>query len=146
MMRLILALVALTLIPALSFAEIFSKSYADSDDAEVKALIVDTVQSALSAKQDNRLKQKVRRLKRQFKNDELGTVGEVSQDTMFLLSSGKGSASSYGGTYLVGVPVSMNGTGLIEEYALYFKVNYAVEMGEKITITVENMVDLKDAK
>jgi hypothetical protein len=139
----------LTFVAQTSFADIenplFKRVFKDSDDAKIPALVIQTYNAALKASSQNRIQMEVKDLKKEL--EDSGTVSEPTETDMFRLSSGKGSAVSYGFTYLLGVPVSMKGTGLIEEYGRYIQVSVYLDMGKgKITITFDDMLSVSPKK
>ncbi len=62
--------------------------------------------------------------------DEVQDSGELTtpnERDIWLISSGRGSYTSFGHTYLLGVPVFWNGSGMIEEYIEYIVVNVSID-------------------
>lgn len=124
-------------------APLFKKDFNLVDEGEPKARIVETFQAALSATTPNKVQKAVNELKVELA-DGVGTVNAVTENDMFQIYSGKGSASSYGHEYLVGIPVSMSGTGLIETYEIYYRVYYAVDMALGTeSVTIDKQVKIK---
>lgn len=124
-------------------APLFKKDFKSVDEGNAQARVVETFQAALDAKTPNRVQKAVNALKTELA-DGVGTVNAVTANDLFQIYSGKGSASSYGQEFLVGVPVSMSGTGLIEKYDIYYRVYYAIDMakGEE-SVSIEKQVDIK---
>jgi len=75
-----------------------------------------------------------------------GSLGNVTQKDIFLLSNGRAGGGVYGQRYLVGLPVSWQGTGMIEEYVGYLDVGASLYLEERDTIRVEKFVEITDKK
>jgi len=132
-----------------SFADvenpIFKKVYKDSDDTKIAALVIQTYKAALKSSTKNKIQTEVAGLSKEL--EDSGTVYEPDESSMFRLSSGKGSATSYGFIYLLGVPVSMKGTGLIEEYGRYIQASVYLDMAKnKITVTLDDVLNVTPKK
>ena len=80
--------------------------------------------------------------------EDMGTLYAPTERDMWLISSGRGGYGHYGRTYLLGLPVLWNGTGMIEEYLRYVVVyvNLKIgegEEGEEITVTFEKLTNVE---
>jgi hypothetical protein len=107
--------------------------------------VLETIKEAVNSPSKNKLKALVAKIRKDV--DGSGSVGEPQTGDMLQIYHGKGSAVEYGGTYLVGIPVSMQGTGMIEEHGGYVRVGYSHNMAEgELTVTIESIVKLVDQK
>ena len=144
-MRILLALLALTIASPAFAAPIFQKKYKEADDEKIEQLVLETIKEAVNSPGKNRLKALVAKIRKDL--EDTGSVSEPSKADMLQIYHGKGSATQYGGTYLVGIPTSMQGTGMIEQHAGYIRVGYSHDMGEgELTVRVEAIVKLVDQK
>lgn len=112
----------------------------DANEDLVKSRIVETYQNILKNSVGfNALKNKVKELEKSVEGT--GVVATPNEQDMFLIYSGKGSATSYSFTYIVGVPVAMSGTGLIRSYQAYIHVNVSINYDKNETfINFNNLV------
>ena len=144
-MKVLFALLALSLsAPALA-APIFQKKFKEEDDSKIEERVLETIKEAVNSPGKNKLKELIAKLRKDV--DGTGSVGEPTEGDMLQIYHGKGSAVEYGGQYLVGIPVSMQGTGNIEQHDAFLKVRYAHHMGEgELTVIIESIVKLVDQK
>lgn len=144
-MKILFALLALSLSAPAFAAPIFQKKFKEDDDSRIEERVLETIKEAVNGASKNKLKALVAKLRKDV--DGTGSVGEPSEADMLQIYSGKGSAVEYGGMYLVGIPVSMQGTGNIEQHDAFVKVRYAHHMGEgELTVMIESIVKLVDQK
>ncbi len=140
------AALALTLVCSIgsaSEAPLFQKRFVETDDAKFEALVIQTYAEGLAAKKANGLQAVVKALKEEL--EDVGQVNMPETHSLFQISSGKAGAGKHAFTYLLGIPVMMDGTGMIEEYGRFIRVHLYLDMEtESITVTLNNVVDLVD--
>jgi hypothetical protein len=145
MTKIFFAVLALTFATAPAFAgDIFRKTFKDADDEKIEEQVFATYKDALASSKPNALKALVAKIKKSV--EDSGTVEEPGKGDIFQTHFGKGSATSYGMEYILGVPVAMQGTGNIREYQGYVRVRVAVEMGTGTTVIFSNLVKFVDQK
>lgn len=124
---------------------LYKKTFKLKEEGSAQTRVLQTFQEALKDKNSNQVKTLVENLKKEL--EDMGTVNDLRPVDLFVIEGGKGSAVSYGTTFLVGIPVSMQGTGLIETHDLYFLVRYNVNFGSgKETVTIEQQVAITPVK
>ncbi|MES2855994.1 MAG: hypothetical protein V4692_09025, partial [Bdellovibrionota bacterium] len=106
--------------------------------------VINAYQRALAVVKPNALKSAVNELKSDV--DGSGTVGEPTQANVLFLENGRGKAGSYSGEVLLAVPVTVDGTGVVESTGLLVRARYAVKLGETVTVTFKDIVELKTQK
>lgn len=117
-----------------------------ADGQTVESVIIDLYKSEV-AKAGSPLALEVERIQTEEVED-LGQIFEPTERDMLMISSGRGGYGHYGRTYLLGVPVLWNGTGMIEEYIEYIQVYVNLTIGEGdgggelVTVTFEKMVQI----
>jgi len=116
-----------------------------SERVSVKAKIVKLINREV-AKPGTPLNVAVEAIKRENDIPVTGTLGKVTQKNIFLLSHGRAGGGIFGQQYLVGLPVSWQGTGMIEEYIAYLDVGASLYLEERDTIRVEKFVEISDKK
>lgn len=143
MYSLVLAVV-LSLFSVPSFAsDIYQKVFPAVQETDPEQIIIETYKEALKSK--NALSTEIAKMKQNVEG--AGDVGLPEKKDMLLSYFGKGSATEYGLTYLVGVPVTMQGTGNIRGLELYIRVRIILDYATSTTtVTLESLVDLKDRK
>jgi hypothetical protein len=144
-MKVLFALLALSISTSAVAAPIYKKKFKEGDDEKIEERVLETIKEAVNASSNNKLKALVAKIRKDV--DGSGSVGDPQAGDMLQIYHGKGSASEYGGTYLVGIPVSMQGTGMIEQHDGYVRVGYTHNMAEgELTVTIESIVKLVDQK
>lgn len=128
-----------------TWAELASYSLELGPEQTVETTILELYKSE-AAKVGSPLALELERIKREQVED-MGTIYEPGERDMWIISSGRGGYGHYGRTYLLGVPVLWNGTGMIEEYIEYVRVSVSLQIGEgeegeKITVTFDQMVQI----
>lgn len=124
---------------------LYKKAYKMKGEGSATTRVIQTFNEALKDPNGNQVKALVEALKKDL--DDSGTVDDLRAADLFLIESGKGSAVEYGTTFLVGVPVSMRGTGMIETHDLYFRVRYNANFSTgKETVTIEEQVAITPVK
>ncbi len=87
------------------------------------------------------------KIKKENDMPELGSLSEPTVNDIFLISSGKGSSSSHGQSYLIGIPAFRKGSGMIEDYASYIEAYATLEMtDDSDTIVLDREVQIVDKK
>lgn len=124
---------------------LYKKTFKMKGEGSADARVIQTFNQALKDRDDNQVKTLVEALKKDL--DDTGTVNDLRKADLFVIEGGKGSAAEYGTTFLVGVPVSMRGTGMIESHDLYFRVRYNANFATgKETVTIEEQVAITPVK
>jgi hypothetical protein len=122
-------------------APLYKKTFKAKGEGSADSRVIETFREALNSPKPNKVKELVIRLTDEL--EDAGTVNKLSKRDLFVIEGGKSSAAEYGTQFLVGIPVSMKGTGLIETHSLYFNVNYSVNMATgKETVFIEEQVEL----
>jgi hypothetical protein len=140
-----LALVALFAGSAVRAEGLAEETTPASETLSVKAKIVSLINREIK-KPGTPLNQAVEALKKENDIPESGSLNEVSESDIFLLSNGRAGGGIYGQIYLVGLPVSWKGTGLIEEYLAYLHVSASLYLEVRDTVRVEKFVEITDKK
>ena len=112
-----------------------------NEKVSVQRKIVNLINREIS-KPGSPLNLAVEEIKKQNDIPESGSIGKLSKSNLFLLSNGRAGGGVYGQRYLVGLPVSWKGTGLIEEYVAYLEVSTSLYLEETDTIRVEKFVEI----
>ncbi len=139
-----LALIALGLFSLSSLAlanNLAEETTPASEKISVQKKIVNLINKEIQ-KPGTPLNLAVEEIKKQNDIPESGPLGKVSKKDIFLLSNGRAGGGVYGQRYLVGLPVSWKGTGLIEEYVAYLEVSTSLYLEETDTIRVEKFVEI----
>jgi len=120
---------------------LYKKTFKMKGEGSTETRVIETFREALNSSKPNKVKELVIRLMDDL--EDTGTVSKLTKRDLFLIEGGKSSASEYYSQYIVGIPVSMKGTGLIETHSLFFNVNYVVNMATgKETVFIEEQVEL----
>lgn len=144
MKKMIMSAVVFSLISSSAFAaNLYKKTFKSIDDSSsAQTRVVETFKAAMADAKENKVKVAIEQLKSDYA--DTGTVDEVREADMFLMEGGRGGLGLYGSTFLVGVPVSMRGSGMIETHDLYFIVRYTVNMSNDTeTVVIEKFAEIK---
>lgn len=128
-----------------TWAELARYSLVLGPDQTVESTILELYKSE-AAKVGSPLALELERIKREEVED-MGQLFEPSERDMWMISSGRGGYGHYGRTYLLGIPVLWNGTGMIEEFIEYVRVSVSLQIGEgeegeKITVFFDQMLQI----
>ena len=142
MKRIVATIATLVLTAAPAFAaDLFRQEFKAKNDGDSTARIVETFKLAIAAKKPNPVQAAVKQLKADL--EDTGQLHSVTETNMFQIYQGKGSASAHGQRYIVGVPVTMDGTGMIETYGLMYVAYYAIDMATgKESVTIEKQLEI----
>jgi hypothetical protein len=130
--------------PAANSSSIAEYTFNDTVGTTTQTYILSAYQRALAVTKPNALKTAVADLKRDV--DGTGTVSDPTEHNILFLENGRGGAGSYSGEVLLAVPVSLDGTGLIDSTGLLLRVAYSTKIGQTVTVTIKEIVQLKTVK
>jgi hypothetical protein len=106
--------------------------------------VINAYQRALAVAKPNALKNAVNELRKDI--DGTGLVGEPTAQNVLFLENGRGGSGNYSGEVLLAVPVTLDSTGLVGSTGVLVRAKYAVKMGQTVTVTLKEIVELKSAK
>jgi hypothetical protein len=129
-----------------AFAEPLARSKSKTNNVSIKQKLV-ALYKKEAKKAGSPLAKLIAKVKKENDFPELGSLSDPTVNDIFMISSGKGGASSHGQSFLIGIPAFRKGTGLIEDYGSYIE-GYAVldMMVDSETVILDREVEIVDKK
>jgi len=78
---------------------------------------------------------------------ELGSLDEPTEADFLLISNGKSGPETHYQTFLLGIPSTRSGTGMIEQHAAHLRVEVVFDLeNDASKITIASQVSIKDKR